>query len=584
MLKKINSLITAVVLIAILVTSLVSFQAIARYNDASNRQYLLSAGLVIRQKLVAGIGAKQAGQETLEAFNQEDLALRITLVDRAGNVLYDNEADHTEMDSHQFRSEIALAFKTEDVGWAVRRSDTLNQEMIYVAQFEPELDWVVRTSMPVHHSKEALRELIFSISLVMLITLVVLLVSSMLMTRWISRPLHELKNMAVAIADGAYHVRFHRIIQEDNEVHVLGEALNTMADRLEKTIQDLAERNDRLDVILNAMTDPIMVVREDGTVSFMNAEAKSVFGRSLDPESTVYPLIFVTRHEAAEQWVKKAIADNQTVESEVTIGSGSEARIFLAVTSPLHTGGPAKGAILTLHDITEMRRSQKVRSDFVANVTHELKTPLTSIRGFVETLRTGAYRKPEIAERFLEFIDIESERLHQLIQDILTLSEIEDQEHETNAQTFDLSALLDAVAVLLDEAAEEARVSLIVDAPPEPLLVKANPDRIKQILINLVDNAIKYNKPGGKVTIGAKRQPDHRVRLVVSDTGMGIHPDQQKRIFERFYRVDKSRSRDQGGTGLGLSIVKHIAQLYHGYATVESQPGEGSIFTVVLDI
>jgi len=226
---------------------------------------------------------------------------------------------------------------------------------------------------------------------------------------------------------------------------------------------------------------------------------------------------------------------------------------------------------------------QQMRSEFVANVSHELKTPLTSIRGFVDTLRNGNIDDPAVQERFLEIIDIEAERLHQLISDILQLSEIEGMEPDLELQKFDLSALLDDVATLLDDKATERHVSIIVE-DCENLPVLASKYRIKQILINLVDNAIKYNKPGGRVYIRATREPDKMVAIRVKDTGEGIPAEHLARVFERFYRVDKSHSREMGGTGLGLSIVKHIAQLYDGTAVVESQEGVGSTFTVRLHI
>lgn len=240
-----------------------------------------------------------------------------------------------------------------------------------------------------------------------------------------------------------------------------------------------------------------------------------------------------------------------------------------------------------VHELEEKNQRlaelQQMRSEFVANVSHELKTPLTSIRGFVDTLRNGHIEDPAVQGRFLEIIDIETERLHQLISDILQLSEIEGMKSDLELQKFDISALLDDVATLLDDKASERHVQIIVE-DSEILPVLASKYRVKQILINLVDNAIKYNKPGGRVYIRATREPDQIVAIRVRDTGEGIPAEHVARVFERFYRVDKSHSREMGGTGLGLSIVKHIAQLYEGTATVESVMGEGSTFTVRLRI
>ncbi len=226
---------------------------------------------------------------------------------------------------------------------------------------------------------------------------------------------------------------------------------------------------------------------------------------------------------------------------------------------------------------------QQMRSEFVDNVSHELKTPLTSIRGFVETLRSGTVKDPKTQARFLEIIDIEAERLHQLISDILELSEIEGMENNIEEDHFDLTSLLEDCCMLLADKAASKEVLLLVDSH-EILPVTASRYRVKQILINLLDNSIKYNHRGGTVWLSARREPDQFISIRIKDNGPGIDEEHIPRIFERFYRVDKSHSREMGGTGLGLSIVKHIAQLYQGSATVESTPGMGSTFIIRLRI
>jgi two-component system phosphate regulon sensor histidine kinase PhoR len=281
--------------------------------------------------------------------------------------------------------------------------------------------------------------------------------------------------------------------------------------------------------------------------------------------------------------VARAISGGTAVSDELTLMTVAGPRQYAVIASPFRSS-QSGGAILTFHDVGELRKTQKIRSDFVANVTHELKTPLTSIRGFIETLRQGAINKPEVAGHFLDIIDIEAERLHKLINDVLVLSEIEYLKTEKDTESFDIRTVIDEVVVLLDESAAEKKVSLISDDEEQPVWVKANSYRIKQILINLIENAIKYNRTNGRVYIHVFRDAQQKLVLRVRDTGIGIAAEHQDRIFERFYRVDKSRSRELGSTGLGLSIVKHIAQLYGGYATVRSEPGVGSEFTVLLDI
>ena len=583
MIKKINTVTVAVLLIAVLITGLAAFQTISRYSRESDQLYLQTAGKTIQQLILDGHEPEAAAIRTQTIFSQESIPVRVTIITGDGQVLYDNEADSATMDNHLFREEIALALRSRDSGFAIRRSDTLDLEMIYVARYIPDLDMVVRTSMQVYHSRQALNSMALTILLVMLITFAVLILLSSLVTRHLARPLKQLTVAAREMAVGQYSSRIHLLAQDNSEVAVLGAAFNRMAEQLEQTINDLADRNERLDVIFNTITDPLLVIGPSSSVTFMNRRARELFGRDLDPDKAVYPLVFITHNQASEDLVEEAIRDNRSVHAELRLNTVTGKATFQAIATPIRASN-ADSAMITLHDVTELDKVQQMRSEFVANVTHELKTPLTSIRGFVETLRAGAVQKPEVADRFLEFIDLEAERLHQLIHDILVLSEIERNQQEQNYQDFDLFTQVDAVLVLLDDAAANAQVALRADEPDAPLMVKADPDRIKQLLINLVDNAIKYNHPGGSVHIQAERQADDMVRIAVQDTGDGIAAEHLERVFERFYRIDKSRSRELGGTGLGLSIVKHIAQLYSGYAKVNSKPGVGSVFEVFLKI
>jgi two-component system phosphate regulon sensor histidine kinase PhoR len=403
------------------------------------------------------------------------------------------------------------------------------------------------------------------------------------MVRYLTRPLARLRESAIAMSKGDLSARVLPTGDETSEIAALSGSFNDMAEKLEKSINDLEERNARLDAILDAMTDPVIAVAEGCAVTFMNSHAKSVFGRDINPAKAVYPLVLITHSQATEEIANRAMSENNTFSGEYVLSTELGEMVYNVVASPIISSSSV-GAIITFHDISEARRVQKMRSDFVANVTHELRTPLTSIRGFVETLRRGAINDRKVADRFLEIIDIEAERLNQLINDILVLSEIETVKEEQNLEKFDMNELMDDVAVLLDDMAAEQKVGLILNHENQRLEVSANRQRIKQILINLIDNAIKYNIEGGKVFVSACRLESGRLELKVADTGPGIAPEHQERVFERFYRIDKSRSREMGGTGLGLSIVKHIAQLYHGYASVRSEPGEGTTFTVVLDI
>jgi two-component system phosphate regulon sensor histidine kinase PhoR len=583
MLKRINTLVISVVVLSILATGLTAFQVINRYNDRINRDYLESAATMIELALHNGATAQTAAEEALTIFDRDQQRIRITIIDRSGSVLFDNEANASQMENHLFRPEIASAIQNGLPGVAVRRSQTLHVDMLYLAIYSPDLQKVIRTAMPLDEQRQGLAGLLTSMIIVLGAALIILIVVGAFLVRRISRPLIELKLAAQGMSEGNYEVRVRNFRDDSSEISALSAAFNLMAEKLQVNVRELEDRNARLDAILDAMTVPLLVVTRSSVVTFMNSHARETFGRNLDPEKSVYPLILITHHPETEKLVQKALDEGRTVSVELTITTVRGNVIFNVSASPVKSIQSDR-VIVTFYDVSQAHQLQKMRSEFVANVTHELRTPLTSIRGFIETLRNGAVNNPVVAERFLEIIDIEAERLHKLISDILVLSEIEDLKEDTERETFDMNALIDDVAVLLDDAATEKKVSIIPENDFKPIMVTANRHRIKQILINLVDNAVKYNLEGGKVFINAHRQGDGRLCVMVLDTGVGIAPEHLDRLFERFYRVDASRSRELGGTGLGLSIVKHIAQLYGGYARVESQLGSGTTFTIVLDI
>ncbi len=583
MLKKLYLLVIAILVLAVLVTGLVSIQVINSFNDRYNRNILLSSARMIEQSLDNGLTTQQASEQAVDAFGQYEASIRVTIVAANGTVLYDNFADPNEMGNHLYRPEIKAAFSSKNTGSTIRTSSTLNQQMLYIAVYSENQDIVIRTAISLTAYYSGRNNILLLILIVMASSLILLALGGTWLTRKITRPLTELQDAALAMANGQYDVRVQNLYLEKDEVAQLSRAFNTMASELEQTVLDLNDKKNRLDVILNSMNDPLLVVNADTTVSFINRAASETFERDLNPDNAVFPLYLVTHRQETDEQVQKAINQNKAVTLECDIHTAFGRKTFYIMASPIQSVDTA-AAILTFHDVSELRKLQQMRTDFVANVTHELRTPLTSIRGFIETLRQGAIEKPEVAERFLDIIDVEAERLHNLISDVLILSEIEDLREDKGLESFDLGILIDDAIVLLDEAASARRISLAADIPEDPIMVRANPDRIKQILINLVGNAIKYNYDEGRVEIRASRQPDGKLQIKVSDNGPGIPVDQQDRIFERFYRVDSSRSRELGGTGLGLSIVKHIAQLYNGTASVESQPGQGAIFTVDLEI
>jgi two-component system phosphate regulon sensor histidine kinase PhoR len=350
-------------------------------------------------------------------------------------------------------------------------------------------------------------------------------------------------------------------------------------------IQRMKEKYNRAVSALNSIDYGILIVDKDKRILFVNTamtcychvhkSEKDCVGSSLSD---------IFQNDRLIRLVEETFEDRSSKTEEIKMNL-PEPLIFKVSVTPLYPRNnkdTVAGVIVALQDVTNIIKLEKMRTEFVSNVTHELKTPLTSIRGFVETLRAGAINDKEVAEQFLDIIDIEADRLSTLINDILQLSEIESMKEDVNLNDYHLRTLFLDILPVLEKAAEQKNV-IIHENIDDTIYVRVNPNRIKQLLMNLVDNAIKYNKDNGQIWVDAYRENETLI-LKVKDNGIGIPTEHHKRIFERFYRVDKGRSRNLGGTGLGLSIIKHIVNLYNGNIKMTSNPGEGTEFIISMPL
>jgi two-component system phosphate regulon sensor histidine kinase PhoR len=340
------------------------------------------------------------------------------------------------------------------------------------------------------------------------------------------------------------------------------------------TADALAEK----EALFNSMVEGVMLLDATGRVRLANRAMSTLFG--LREEIIGKTILEALRVHALADLIKRLSVEKQIVGFEITL-PGIEARVFEvnATSVPGEDGG---GTILVFHDLTRLKKLENTRQEFVANVSHELRTPLSLIKGFVETLIDGAKDNPEVAERFLRTIERNTRRLTLLIDDLLTISRLESGKTLLNLTRLDMRQAADRAIEDLLPKAREKNVQLVNETPAE-LLARADSDRIQQVFSNLIDNAIKYGRADGTVVVDGRETDDGKIEMSVSDDGPGIPPDSLERIFERFYRVDKARSREQGGTGLGLSIVKHIVQSHGGKAWASSQPGSGSVFCFTLE-
>ncbi len=394
--------------------------------------------------------------------------------------------------------------------------------------------------------------------------------------RSVRRPVADVIAVAKAMASGDYD--YPIALGNNAEYGDLARAFDRIGRDLAERMDLVRHRGDQLATVLGSMAEGVLALDRDRHVLFANRAAREMLEIS-QTQVERRPLLEVVRHPEIEQAVSDALEDHSPKRAEVEIIGKTRRKVALHVTRL--PGEPSPGMVLVFHDVTELRRLERLRQDFVANVSHELKTPLTAIKAFAETLLGGAINDPEHNGKFVQRIEAQAHRLEQLIVDLLSLARVEAGQEQFDIVPMDLSASVAGRVAAHTPLAEAKRINLVVQPAAEPVLVLADEEGLREIIDNLVDNAVKYTPEDGRVTIRWRRE-DSQVVLEVEDTGIGISPKDCERIFERFYRVDKARSRELGGTGLGLSIVKHLVQAFGGSVGVTSQLGKGSTFTVRL--
>jgi len=507
--------------------------------------------------------------------------VRLTVILRNGKVIGESDRDPEGMEDHSKRPEILSAYDG-GVGKKIRPSPTLGVDMMYLAvPLTPGVrdGPVVRASVPLSDIAAALEALYGRILLGGVAVAVSAAVLGWVVARRLSRPLGEMAEGADRFAQGNLA---HRVpVPETKELAHLAEAMNRMAAQLSSTIDSLTRERGEREAILASMVEGVVAVDRDGRILRVNRAAGRLLG--IDPATaTGQSLEEAIRLPALHRLARTALELEEPAEDEFVRREEGEQFLQVRCTRLRQADGREMGVLVVLRDVTHLRRLQTVRRDFVANVSHELNTPITSIRGFVETLREGGAHDPEKAARFLDIISRQANRLTTLIEDLLALSRIESDDEAGRVERVrsNLRPVLDDAAQDCAEMAAERGVRVVVRCP-DPLWAPVSVLLIQQAVGNLLDNAIKYSDAGGKVVVEAEETGDG-IHIRVRDQGYGIAAEHLPRLFERFYRADKGRSRDLGGTGLGLAIVKHIAQAHGGSVSVESTPGKGSVFTICL--
>lgn len=543
----------------------------------------LKTEAVLTEKLLAGRFTLEASPE-IDAVLKEvgpKIPIRITVLLPSGIVLGDSQEDPAKMENHSTRPEVvdALAGK---VGISSRYSSTSQMGLVYAAV--PVLKdgrtvAVIRAALPHRSLDLVIREAYKEIIVGALIVFTLAAVLSFSISYTINKPIVQLKQGAARFAEGDLQYRLR--VSELEEFGKLAVAMNKMASQLHERLNLITKQRNELEAVLSGMMEAVVVVDNDKRVLQINEAAEDLFGINKDRVrgKTIQEAV---RNTDFHRFIAGTLAEDEPREGDIVF-MGDPERYLQAHGAILRDEqSRGIGAVVVLNDVTRLKTLENIRRDFVANVSHELKTPITSIKGFLETLKEGAIHDPETAGRFLDIIIKHTDRMTFIIEDLLSLSRIEQdaEKGEIPLAPGSLEDVLEAVVKQCSPKAQSKGITVVCNCEKD-MTANINQTLLEQAIVNLADNAVKYSDPGKTVTIECLRTPSE-ITIKVIDQGCGIPKEHLTRVFERFYRVDKARSRKVGGTGLGLAIVRHIVNAHNGSITVESSPGRGSVFSIHL--
>jgi two-component system phosphate regulon sensor histidine kinase PhoR len=508
--------------------------------------------------------------------------IRISLIEPDGTVIYDSDKNEDELSNHLYREEIQGAFN-DVTTFSIRYSTTLKKDMMYVAtpfyDSEGSIIGVIRTAIPFEQISSNISNILINIALIMLISFILMIIAlTYNLNNYLFKPMEIVQEFASDISHGHYENKLS-IIRED-EIGDLTISLNEMASALNQSFKDLEEKNNELLSVLSSIKNGVIAINNKKKIIFINDSGKEILNVPFQKDVVNHNVLEIFRDPLIYQIIeelKGGELTNLNYEKKL-----DDQRILKIYTSPMLTDDKQSinGYIIVIQDITIIRELEEHRRDFIANVSHELKTPITTIRGFIETIQENKIKDEDTLNHFYSIISAESDRLTRLINDILTLSELE----KEDAKSFEKRAIINIgneiveVIQMLKINAEEKNIEISYDLA-DSLSTVFDEDQFYQLMINLIQNAIKYTLENGKIFIKAFESNQY-ICIIVKDTGVGIPQEDIPRLFERFYRVDKGRGRKAGGTGLGLAIVKHILQNHDGTIEVTSEIGKGTEFII----
>ncbi|MEJ2542492.1 MAG: ATP-binding protein [Calditrichaceae bacterium] len=572
-----------------LIITLISLSTITWFAQNLARDFYLKetsrnlqdSALLLNEQVVAALLTGQTDSLKAHIARLDPLMnMRFSVILVDGTVIADSRENPDRMDNHASRPEVKEAIAGR-AGSSERYSYTVEENLMYVAlpvRHNSKIIGIIRTSIPITAIENTLSSIVNKFIITAVILSLVIASVGWLISHRMSAPYDEISNAIERIANGDLNFRLRPT--KSGVMKNLNEALNKMITQLDEKIQTIDHQSREQKAVLRSMAEGVIAVDSSKNIITMNNAAHKLLG--LDTEDVEGKKIKeIVKYKELRKIITHALKTNELVEDEIIIPP-DDRYVQLHGTMLKNENGSTIGALVVLNDVTRLRRLEVVRRDFVANVSHEIRTPLTSIKGFIETLLDGAIEEPETAKRFLKIMIKQSNRLNSIIEDLLTLASIEESEKRQAVQfsKAKIKTVIESALSVCHPRAQNKNISLTV-AGDEKIELVMNATLVEQALVNLIDNAIKYSAENTTVEIESSIEKSECI-ISLKDQGMGISKEQLPRIFERFYRVDKARSRKLGGTGLGLAIVKHIAKVHNGRVTVESKVGKGTTFNFII--
>ncbi len=504
---------------------------------------------------------------------------RATLITADGRVVYDSETTTVEMDNHLNRTEIQEA-RVRGKGSAIRFSQTLRIDTLYVAMPILQgntIEGYIRLARPLTEVKQSIHELnIVLLQSFLFVGALSFLIAFIFSARFVS-PIQEMEQFTTRLREGEMPGTL--LINSADERGRLARNINHLVTELKEKIGQAQEEKGKLEAAFASMTDGVLVLNNAGAIESANASFTRMFSLNYGDIVGKTPLD-AFRNIDLQKALDRFRENGVPLSQEISLEEGDIGAVDVTI-SPIR-GLPRNDekTMLVFHDVTRLKKLEKMRGDFVANVTHEIKTPLTAILGFIETLKDGAIEEKEVAHQFLQIIHTHAQRLNRLVDDLLTISNMELGETELSFEDLSLISVIESILPIIEQQATKKDIVVKKELPDQLPLIKGDRDKVMQILLNVLDNAVKFTDREGTVSITAHDNEDGRVAVRISDTGIGIPKAEIPRLGERFYRVDKTRSREMGGTGLGLSIVKHLLIAHGGSMSIDSRPGRGTSVSI----